>query len=71
MSKNIKVKFVRRVTHVTRDLTIGKEYEATRLTHGSYEADGDYVGRKDGVSLVDDVGDVVYTAISLGFELVE
>lgn len=66
----MKVKCLSNSRPSARDLTVGKVYSASKLVYGSFEADGDLVNRKDAIKLTDDIGDTVYTAVSLGFEVV-
>jgi len=66
----IKVKYIKQLNISTRDMTIGKTYEAVKLTFNSHEADGCLVDTDDGIKLIDDVGDIVYSKMSSGFELV-
>lgn len=66
----MKVRFVRRNTDVTRDFTIGNEYDAEILNFGQPDGFGNTVNRHDGIKLTDDAGDVVATAMVYGFEIV-
>ena len=66
----MKVKCLSNSRSSARDLTVGKVYSASNLIYGSYEANGNLVNREDAIKLIDDVGDTVYTAILLGFEVI-
>lgn len=77
MGEPIKVKFVGPnsflASIVARDCTVGKIYSASRLHAGSLDAYGNRVACDchDAITITDDVGDVVETKLSSGFEIVE
>lgn len=66
----MKVKCLSNSRPYARDLTVGKVYSASKIKYGSYNANGNLVNREDAIKLIDDVGDTVYTALSLGFEVI-
>lgn len=56
----------------TRDCTVGRIYEATRLEEGSLTIGGGLVDAPDGIMFRDDIGDPVAVRISLhDIEIVE
>lgn len=58
-------------SHVTRDCTVGKVYDAKRLPKGTIDSDGFEVIGDDCVEFVDDVGDTVTTYPFAGIEILE
>jgi hypothetical protein len=68
--EDVKIKCVNKEDLAAADCTVGKVYDAKTLDYLSEQANGHRVTAKDAITFTDDIGDSVYTRVSLGFEIV-